>query len=96
MIPEFLTLDGETEITGEFEEETCWSNTVALLKNFNKLGYKNVIGLDFDDLRTRDIPKVFKGYNYLTIKLISSSYEQNLNQMINRGAGGLVDTSYLK
>jgi len=96
MIPEFLTLDGETEMTGAFEEETCWSNTVALLKNFNKLGYKNVIGLDFDDLRTRDIPEVFKGYNYITIKLISSSYEQNLNQMRNRGAGGLVDTELLE
>ncbi|WP_339320343.1 AAA family ATPase [Paenibacillus sp. FSL R10-2734] len=96
MIPEFLTLDGKAEITGEFEEETCWSNTVVLLKNFNKLGYKNVIGLDFDDLRTRDIPEVFRGYNYITIKLICSNYEQNLNQMVNREAGGLVDTELLE
>ncbi|RXZ80105.1 hypothetical protein EBB07_20420 [Paenibacillaceae bacterium] len=66
------------------------------LMNFNKLGYKNVIGLDFDDLRTRDIPEVFKGYNYITLKLICSNYEQNLNQMINREAGGLVDTELLE
>lgn len=96
MIPEFLTLDGKTEITGEFEEETCWSNTVALLKNFNNLGYKNVIGLDFDDLRTRDIPEVFKGYNFITLKLICSNYRQNLNQMLHREAGGLIDTDLLE
>ncbi|MFE4711584.1 hypothetical protein ACFRAM_11980 [Paenibacillus sp. NPDC056722] len=96
MIPEFLTLDGETEITGAFEEETCWSNTVALLKNFNTLGYKNIIGLDFDDLRTRDIPEVFKGFNYITLKLVCSDYEQNLNQMVNRETGGLVDVELLE
>jgi len=96
MIPEFLTLDGKAEINGEFEEETCWSNTVVLLKNFSKLGYKNIIGLDFDDLRTRDIPEVFRGYDYITIKLICSNYEQNLNQMLNREAGGLVDTDLLE
>ncbi|MFF2015758.1 hypothetical protein [Paenibacillus sp. NPDC058177] len=96
MIPEFLTLDGETEITGAFEEETCWSNTVALLKNFNTLGYKNIIGLDFDDLRTRDIPEVFKGFNYITLKLVCSNYEQNLNQLVNRETGGLVDVELLE
>ncbi|NUU64441.1 hypothetical protein [Paenibacillus agri] len=96
MIPEFLTLDGETEITGAFEEETCWSNTVALLKNFNTLGYKNIIGLDFDDLRTKDIPEVFKGFNYITLKLVCSDYEQNLNQMVNRETGGLVDVELLE
>lgn len=96
MIPEFLTLDGKREITGEFEEETCWSSTVALLKNFNKLGYKNVIGLDFDDLRTRDIPEVFKGYNFITLKLICSNYQQNLNQMLDREAGGLIDIDLLE
>lgn len=96
MIPEFLTLDGETEMTGEFEEETCWSNTVALLKNFHELGYRNIIGLDFDDLRTRDIPEVFRGYNYITLKLICSNYEQNLNQMVNREAGGLIDIELLE
>ncbi|QHT61355.1 hypothetical protein GXP70_16255 [Paenibacillus lycopersici] len=96
MIPEFLTTDGKTEVTGEFEEETCWSSTVTLLLNFNKLGYKNVIGLDFDDLRTRDIPDVFKGFNYITLKLVCSDYQQNLNQMLNREAGGLVDTELLE
>lgn len=95
MIPEFLTLDGQTEMTGELEEETLWTSTVILLKNFNSLGYKNVLGLDFDDLRTRDIPEVFKGYNYITLKLVCSNYEQNLQQMINREKGGLIDVDLL-
>lgn len=95
MIPEFLTLDGQTEMTGELEEETLWTSMIALLKNFNSLGYKNVLGLDFDDLRTRDIPEVFKGYNYITLKLVCSNYEQNLQQMLNREEGGLIDVDLL-
>ena len=95
MIPEFISLDGESEMTGELEERTCWTGTVALLKNFNMLGYKNVIGLDFNDLRTRDIPEVFRGYNYVTIKLICSDYEQNLRQMRHR-ENGLIDEGLLK
>jgi GTPase SAR1 family protein len=96
MIPEFLTIDGKTEMTGLLEEETCWTSMVALLKNFHGLGYKNILGLDFDDLRARDIPEVFKGYDYITLVLICSNYEQNLNQMLNREAGGLIDTELLE
>jgi len=96
MIPEFNSLDGKTEMTGELEEKTCWVATVALLKSFNSLGYKNVLGLDFNDLRTRNIPEEFHGYNYITLKLICSDYEQNLSQMINRGEDGLVDSVLLE
>ena len=95
MIPEFISLDGNTEMTGELEELTCWTGTVALLKNFNALGYKNVIGLDFNDLRTRDIPEEFFGFDYITIKLVCSDYEQNLRQMLNRG-NGLIDEGLLE
>jgi len=95
MIPEFNSLDGKTEMTGELEEKTCWIATVALLKCFNSLGYKNVIGLDFNDLRTRDIPEEFSGYNYITIKLICSDYNQNLQQMFNRD-NGLIDEGLLE
>lgn len=95
MIPEFISLDGNTEMTGELEELTCWAATVALLKSFNSLGYKNVIGLDFNDLRTRDIPEEFLGYDYITIKLLCSDYSQNLRQMLNRGSG-LIDEGLLE
>lgn len=96
MIPEFRTLYGVTEMTGELEEKTCWVGIVALMKSFHSLGYKNVIGLDFNDLRTRDIPEVFMGYNFITIKLICSDYNQNLSQMLNRGEGGLIDVGLLE
>lgn len=95
MIPEFITIDGKTEVTGKLEEETLFTSMIALLKNFNSLGYKNVIGLDFNDLRCRDIPDIFKGYNYITIKLVCSDYNQNLQQMLNRGKG-LIDEQLLK
>jgi len=95
MIPEFISLDGKTAMTGELEEQTCWVATVALLKSFHSLGYKNVIGLDFNDLRTRDIPDEFLGYDYITIKLVCSDYNQNLRQMQNR-ENGLIDEGLLE
>lgn len=95
MIPEFITIDGVNEVNGLFEEETLFTSTVALIKNFYNLGYKNIIALDFDDLRCRDIPEIFKGYNYITIKLICSDYNQNLSQMLNREKG-LVDEKLLE
>ena len=95
MIPEFISLDGETEMTGELEEQTCWAATVALLKSFHSLGYKNVIGLDFNDLRTRDIPEEFVGCDYITLKLVCSDYSQNVRQMRKRG-DGLIDEGLLE
>ena len=40
-----------------------------------------------DVLHYRDIPEVFKGFNYITIKLVCSDYRQNYEQMKNRGNG---------
>jgi len=93
MIPEFnVPKDVDP---GLFEEKVCWECTVALLKKFNELGIKNIVSGDFDDLRTADIPIVFKGYNYITLKLICSDYEQNLRQMKNR-SNGLIDFELLE
>lgn len=91
MIPEFITRDGAEEMTGELEELTCWENQIAMLFCFHKLGYRNIIASDIDDLRTGDIPIVFKGYNFLTIKLFCSDIKQIQNQMRNRPNNGLVD-----
>ena len=91
MIPEFISRDGAEPMTGEFEELTCWENMVAMLKCFHELGYRNIIGSDIDDLRTADIPIVFKGSNFITIKLVSSDLEQIREQMKNRQEGGLID-----
>lgn len=91
MIPEFISRDGIESMTGELEELTCWENMVAMLKCFHKLGYKGIIVTDMDDLRTADIPIVFKGSNYITIKLVSSDLEQIREKMKNRPNNGLID-----
>jgi len=94
MIPEFITLDGKQKVFGALEEKTCFTGTIALLKNFNELGYKNVIALDFDEIRFRDIPEIFKGKKFIILRLICEDINQNIRQMNNRGEG-LIDTDML-
>lgn len=91
MVPEFISRDGTEPMTGELEELTCWENQVAMLMCFHKLGYKNIIASDIDDLRTADIPIVFKGTDFITIKLICSDFRQLWEQMRNRPNNGLID-----
>ena len=91
MVPEFISRDGTEKMTGELEELTCWENTKAMAFCFHRLGYKNIIISDLDDLRTADIPIDFKGYNYVTVKLVCSNRDQLEAQMKNRPSGGLVD-----
>ena len=73
----------------------CWECCVAQLKKFHELGIRNVISGDFDDLRTADIPVVFRGYDYITLKLVCSDYEQHYKQMKDRG-NGLIDFELLR
>lgn len=91
MIPEFFSRNGVEEMTGELEELTCWENQAAMLFCFHKLGYKNIIASDIDDLRTADIPVVFKGHRYITIKLISTDLDKIHAQMAHRPNGSLID-----
>ena len=91
MIPEFISRDGIEPMTGELEELTCWENQVAMLMCFHKLGYRNIIASDIDDLRTADIPIVFRGTDFITIKLICSDLHQIREQMRNRPNHGLID-----
>ena len=94
MIPEFGIPNNVDE--GKFEEEIMWESSVLLLKYFYDKGLKNIIALDFNDIRSREIPQIFKGTNFITLKLISSDYEQNKRQMISRGANGLVNLELLE
>ena len=94
MIPEFGIPDNVDP--GSYEEELLWESSIEMLKYFHKKGIKNIIALDFNDLRTREIPTIFKGTNFITLKLISSNYEQNKNQMLERGEKGLVDLELLE
>ena len=91
MVPEFISRDGIEPMTGELEELTFWENQVAMLMCFHRLGYKNIIASDIDDLRTADIPVVFKGTDFITIKLICSDLHQIQEQMKNRPNNGLID-----
>ena len=91
MVPEFVSRNGSEPMTGELEELTCWENQVAMLMCFHRLGYKNIIASDIDDLRTADIPIVFKGTNFITIKLVCSDLHQIQEQTRNRPNNGLID-----
>ncbi len=90
-IMRFTVCRGQKKLTGEFEELTCWENQVAMLMCFHRLGYKNIIASDIDDLRTADIPIIFKGTNFITIKLVCSDLNQIQEQMRNRPNNGLID-----
>ena len=93
MIPEFGIPDNVDP--GSYEEELLWESSIEMLKYFHKKGIKNIIALDFNDLRTREIPIIFKGKKFITLKLISSNYEQNKKQMLERG-NGLIDLELLE
>lgn len=92
MVPEF-SIPENCEDEGKFEEQVCWENVLLQLNFFYEKGFKNIVALDFNDLRTREIPVIFKGYNFITLKLISSNPEQIKQQMIHRhnNEGGLYD-----
>ena len=94
MMPDFISKDGCTEVSGREEDETLYRLMVANIKEFASLGYQNIIALDFNEVRFRDIPEDFKGYDYLILHLVCDK-EQNLKQMSNRGKG-LIDFSLLE
>ena len=94
MIPEFGIPENVDE--GKYEEEIMWESSIQILDYFYKKRIKNIIALDFNDLRTREIPIVFKGKNFITLKLISTDFEQNKKQMISRGENGLLDLELLE
>lgn len=94
MIPEFGIPENVDE--GKYEEETMWECSLKILDYFYNKGIKNIIALDFNDLRTREIPTIFKGKKFITLKLVSSNYEQNKEQMIKRGNDGLLDLELLE
>ena len=61
------------------------------LKFFHDKGCNNIVSLDFDDVRAREFPLLFKGYSFIIIRLVSSDTEQIRRQMIHRhnNEGGL-------
>ena len=80
MVPEFIIPKDVADI-GVYEEELCWQNMLLQLKFFHDKGHQNIVALDFDDIRTGELPVLFKGYDFITLKLISSDTEQTKRQM---------------
>ena len=63
MVPEFC-IPENVEDVGLYEEQLCWDNVLLQLDFFHSNGYKNIVALDFDDVRARELPKIFAGYRY--------------------------------
>ena len=97
MVPEFEIPEGVDDI-GIYEEQLCWDNVLLQLKFFYEKGLRNIVALDFDDVRTRELPMLFKGYQFITLKLVSSDAEQTKRQMIHRhnNEGGLFVPNYVE
>lgn len=97
MVPEFSIPEG-VEDEGIYEEQLCWENVLLQLKFFYDKGLRNIIALDFDDIRTRELPYIFKGYEFVTLKLVSSDTEQTKQQMEHRknNEGGLYVPNYVE
>lgn len=97
MVPEFVVPDDACDI-GIYEEQLCWDNVLLQLKFFYDKGHRNIVALDFDDVRTRELPYIFKGYKFITLKLISSNTDQTKRQMVHRhnNEGGLYTPDYVE
>ena len=90
MVPGFVIPDTVEDI-GIFEEQLCWENTLAQIRYFYDKGFRNIVALDFDDIRARELPFLFKGSDFITLKLVSGDPEQIRRQMAHRNSneGGL-------
>ena len=90
MVPEFVIPDTVEDI-GVFEEQLCWENTLQQIRYFHDKGFRNIVALDFDDVRTRELPLIFRGSDFITLKLVSSDTEKIKRQMMHRNnhEGGL-------
>jgi len=90
MVPEFVIPD-TVEDMGIFEEQLCWENTLQQIRFFHDKGFRNIVALDFDDVRSRELPLIFRGSDFITLKLVSSDTEKIRRQMIYRNSheGGL-------
>lgn len=97
MVPEFI-IPKDVNDAGLYEEQLCWENTLSQIQFFYNKGFRNIVILDFDDIRAREIPKIFHGYNFIIIRLVSSDSNQIKQQMEHRNnnEGGLFRPDYIE
>ncbi|HPI99296.1 MAG TPA: hypothetical protein PK268_07830 [Enterococcus sp.] len=89
MIPDFYNQLTDADEAALLEEKVCWEAMLAMAWQFHDLGFKHIIILDYDDVRAREIPSRFKGNAFICLKLISSDFEQNKQQMLHCELPGL-------
>jgi hypothetical protein len=95
MIPDFYNYLKDADQAALLEEQVCWEAMLAMVEQFHDLGFKHIIILDYDDIRAREIPSRFKGKAFICLKLISSDFEQNKQQMLHREPPGLTHVETL-
>ena len=83
MVPEFCIPDG-VEDPGLYEEQLCWDNVLLQLRFFHDRGCRNIVVLDFDDCRARELPLLFRGSRFIILRLVSGDPEQIRRQMLHR------------
>ncbi|SDB51982.1 hypothetical protein SAMN02910317_02671 [Ruminococcaceae bacterium FB2012] len=91
-VPEF-EIPPFVKDAGICEEQVCWGCLLRQAEYFRGLGFHNIVILDFDDLRARELPLIFKGQSFMILRLVSSDIRQLLSQMDHRrdNEGGLYD-----
>ena len=67
-----------------YEEQVCWGCVLRQAEYFRSLRLHNIMILDFDDIRIREVPLIFKGQSFAILRLYSSDPEQIKVQMIHR------------
>ena len=97
MVPEFV-VPGDAEDIGIYEEQLCWDNVLRQLQFFYDRGHRNTVTLDFDDVRTRELPLIFRGYQFIILRLVSGNAGQIKRQMLYRhnNEGGLYAPGYVE
>ena len=97
MVPEFAIPD-QIDDPGLFEETLCWENVLLQLRFFHEKGLRNIVAADFDDIRVRELPLIFKGSDYIILRLVSGKPEQIIQQMVYRSEneGGLLLPDYVE
>ncbi len=97
MVPEFC-IPSDSNDPGLYEEQLCWDNVLTQLKFFYDNGLRHIVALDFDDIRTKELPKIFRGYKFIILRLFSSNADQIKEQMEHRknNEGGLYMPNYIE
>lgn len=89
-VPEFTIPESVADV-GIYEEQVCWGSVLRQAEYFQGLGMHDIVILDFDDLRARELPLIFKGHSFIIIRMVSGDGEQIRAQVIHRrdNEGGL-------